>query len=233
MSKWCNRPEEIYLNFRKGINKMKKRVASIALAGVLALSSLSSFAGATSTLSFKENTAKFDLSVSRSIWNQGNASEGHRLEINILNRDLSNLNNWVLEFDYDGVITGYDKGNVSLAQTTPNHYVVKPLKWANSLGKNAFAFGISGTKTNGDIDFNNVLLSSNERPLKITEINQWALNGTYKTGDIVSHKGKFYAAIQGHTAYAANWEPSVYTKALWRATTLKVGETKAVMIVKK
>jgi predicted carbohydrate-binding protein with CBM5 and CBM33 domain len=42
----------------------------------------------------------------------------------------------------------------------------------------------------------------------------WAANVSYKTGDVVTYRGKRYQCRQSHSSINS-WEPSIYTLALW------------------
>lgn len=193
--------------------KYTKKLTALVMVGALCLSNvgIQSFAAENNTI--KENTSKFELAVKRNVWGLGQSYEGHQGKVTITNKETITLNDWILEFDYDGEIKSVS--NATLVSRTGNHYVVKAAHWFKTIRPGmSVTFEFQGKNTGNDADFNNVTLSTIEKPVKVTVLKSWALGATFAKNDMVLYNGQTYKCIQGHTAHAFNWTPNL-TPALW------------------
>lgn len=194
--------------------KYAKKLTALVLASALCISSASTGAFAADSSAIKENTSKFELTVKRNVWGQGQSYEGHQGKVTILNKDMVAQSDWVLEFDYNGEIKSIS--NAVLVSHVGNHYVVKAPHWFRVIKPGAaVTFEFQGKGTLNDADFNNIYLGSTERPVKETQLKNWALKANFAKGDLVNYNGQTYKCIQGHTAHAFNWTPNL-TPALWK-----------------
>lgn len=122
------------------------------------------------------------------------------------------ISNWVLEFDYDGMIT--QSGNVNVRRDG-NHYTITPKDWNSKIKANTrFGFDYLGKSSNKATQIKNVVLYNNTE-FKLKAVESWKLGEKYVIGDSVAYEGSIYRCVTAHTVHAQNWHP-INTPALWK-----------------
>lgn len=154
---------------------------------------------------YKFSSIDFSMNMTKTDW-----GSGHNGFMYIT--PTQSISNWVLEFDYEGIIT--KSGNVNIRRDG-NHYTITPKHWNSRMKSNArFGFDYLGKTSNKSTQISNVILY-NDTDFKLKAVEAWKLGGKYAVGDSVTYEGFIYRCITAHTVHAQNWHP-INTPALWK-----------------